>query len=78
MYVIQVERTAIGVTRVMRSAAMGEETVTAELEKVTVTRTQTVRALWFVGGTTATGGMETTAARGIEDCLVSVFACVVQ
>ena len=77
MYVIQVERTAIGVMRVMRSAAMGAETVTAELEKVTVTRTQTVRALWFVGETTATGEMETTAARGIDDCLVPVFVCVV-
>ena len=62
MYVILMERTAIGVTRATKSAAMGEETVTAKEEKVTVTGTPTVQALWSVGGITATGGMETTAA----------------
>ena len=62
MYVIQEERTAIGVTRAMKTAAMGEVTVTAELMKVTVTATQTVRAVTSVGRTTALGGMETTAA----------------
>ena len=46
------------------SAAMGEETVTAILEKETVTGTQTVSAVMSVGGTTATGAMETTVARG--------------
>ena len=40
--VLLMERTAIGVTRAMKSAAMEEETVTAILEKETVTETQTV------------------------------------
>merc|ERR1711879_1123720 len=52
--------------RATKSAAMGEVTVTAEMEKETVTETQTVREVTSVGGTTATGGMETTAARGID------------
>ena len=42
MCVVLMERTAIGVTRATKSAAMGEETVTAILEKETVTGTQTV------------------------------------
>ena len=62
--VLLMERTAIGVTRATMSAAMGEETVTAILEKETVTGTQTVSAVMSVGGTTATGAMETTVARG--------------
>ena len=74
MYVIREERTAIGVTRAMKSAAMGEETATAKKEKATVTLIQIVRALWFVGGTTATGGMETTAARDIK--MLGVCVCV--
>ena len=61
MCVLLMERTAIGVTRATMSAAMGEETVTAKEEKVTVTGTPIVRAIWFVGWTTALGGMETTA-----------------
>merc|ERR1711941_27299 len=64
--VILMERTAIGETRATRSAAMGEETVTVETEKETVTETQTAREVTSVGGTTATGGMEMTAARGID------------
>ena len=40
--VLLMERTAIGVTRAMKSAAMEEETVTVILEKETVTGTQTV------------------------------------
>ena len=43
----------------MTTAASME--VFANWEKVTVTRTQIVRAPWFVGMTTALGGMETTA-----------------
>ena len=54
--VVQEERAAIGSMRAMKSAVMG----TAILEKETVTVTQTVREDWFVGRTTATGGMETT------------------
>ena len=64
MCVLLMERTAIGVTRAMKSAAMGADTVTAEMEKVTVTATQTVGEVMSVGGTTATGAMETTVARG--------------
>ena len=45
MCVLLMERTAIGVTRATMSAAMGEETVTAILEKETVTGTQTVSAV---------------------------------
>ena len=66
MCVVLKERTATGVTRATKSAAMGEETVTAMKEKETVTGTPTVRALWNVEGTTATGGMETTAASRID------------
>ena len=41
-------------------AIKGEEDF-ANLEKVIVTRTLIVRALWFVGVACALGGMETTA-----------------
>ena len=42
---IREARAAIGKTMAMKSAAMGEETVTAKKEKVTVTMTLIVRAL---------------------------------
>ena len=73
------ERTAIGVMRAMKSVAVGEENP-AILEKEIVTRTQNVRDLWFVGRTTALGGMETTAARGSDPLptmsVQNVDACV--
>ena len=75
MYVIQKERTAIGVTRVMKSAAMGEDTVTAEMEKEIVTATQTVRGVTSVGRTTALGGMEMTAACRKDGKMLGVCVC---
>ena len=50
-----------GKRKVMISAAMKGEEAFANWEKVIVTGTQIVRAIWFVGLTTALGEMEMTA-----------------
>ena len=49
-----------GKRKAMKGAAIKGEEDFANLEKVIVTRTLIVRALWSVGVTTALGGMETT------------------
>ena len=50
-----------GKMKAMKSAVMKVEGDFAKMEKAIVTGTPIVRACWFVGVTTALGGMETTA-----------------
>ena len=50
-----------GKRKAMKSAATKAEEASANWEKVIVTGTPIVRAIWFVGLTTALGEMEMTA-----------------
>ena len=55
------EMIAGGKRKAMKSAVMKAEEAFANWEKVIVTGTQIVRAIWFVGLTIALGEMEMTA-----------------